>query len=124
METIIEKTLKNVNTADVCVKPVGPRVVFKQYDTNPYLAPKISEEGVIFDVPGINRYKSNETGEMTENQEVIVCAKVISVGDACKWVKEGDDIFLCKTFATPLPFRGLHYMVTDENNVICVINKA
>ena len=122
-EAIRKKNTENINNSDVDLTPVGPRVIFKVYPDNPYRQIQTTEEGVIFGLEGSKKHMSSETGEIEEDMAIIVCAKIIAAGDACKWVHTGDEVFLCKRYATPLPFRNKHYFMTDENNVMCVINK-
>jgi hypothetical protein len=65
------------------------------------------------------RYKSNETGEMEENDEFVACAKVIAVGPKCENVKVGEDVFVIKHIANPVPIRKLGYYVISEPNILC-----
>ena len=119
-ENILNKNLKNINTKDVILTPCGRRVIFLPYDVNPYRAVETDDSGVIFGIESTKHYKSNDTGEMEDNTEMVICAKVIAVGPDCKYVKEGDDIFVVKLAGgTPVPFRKKGYYVIDEMNVLC-----
>lgn len=118
-QNILNNNLKDINTKDVELIPCGRRVIFECYSKNPYRIVETSEEGVIFGIESTKMYKSNETGEMTENEDAIVCAKVISVGPDCKYVENGDDIFVYKFNAAPVPFRKKGYYIVDEANILC-----
>lgn len=122
-KAMIEKNTKGVDTSDVSLVPVGARVLFTLYPNNPYRKIDVSEAGVIFGLEGTKMHKSNETGEMEEDNAVIVCAHIEAVGNACKWVTAGSDVFLCKAYATPVPFRNKKMFMTDEMNVMCIIKK-
>ena len=68
-------------------------------------------------------YKSNETGEMEFNDEVVSCAKVIAVGSKCQNVEVGDDVYVIRHIANPLPFRKMQYYVINEQNIMVRIVK-
>lgn len=122
-ETILKKNTKNINNNDTIIKPVGQRVLLKFYEDNPYRQVETTDAGVILGAVS-SRYKSNETGEMEDSEEYIACAKVIAIGDACRYVKEGDDVFTVKHIATPIPYRNETYRCIDEINIICVIQNG
>ena len=119
---VITKSTQNINTNEVSLKPVGNRVIFKLYPDNPYRAIEKSSEGLILGIDDQNKHFSNQSGEMEENNRIIVAAKIVAAGETCKWVHDGDDVFLCKAYATPIPFRSEKIYATDEINVICVIS--
>lgn len=119
-ENILNKNLKNINDKDVILEPCGRRVIFLPYDDNPYRAVETDKSGVIFGIESTKHYKSNDSGEMEDNLDAIICAKVIAVGPDCKYVEKDDDIFVMKSIgSTPVPFRKKGYYVVDEMNVLC-----
>lgn len=121
---ILERQFKNINTNDVEIIPCNSGVIFKIYEDNPYKAIETTKSGLIFGVQSTQKYKSNETGEIEENDEYVACAKVIAVGPECKNVKVGEDIFIIKHIAKPLPFRKMGYYEMSEQNILCrIINK-
>ena len=54
----------------------------------------------------------------------IGCAKVIEVGPACKYVKNGDDVFYDTRVIKPVPFMNCGYYLTNEQNLISIINEG
>lgn len=123
-DVILKKNTENVNTKDVELVPCGRRVIFLPYDENPYRLVEKSEAGVIFGIESSGVHHSNETGEYEENEQMIVCAKVIAVGPDCKYTTVGSDIYVMKGVgSTPVPFRKKGYHIIDEQNVLCSINE-
>lgn len=120
-DNILERQFKDINTNDVELIPCNTGVIFKFYEDNPYKAIERTESGLIFGVQSTQKYKSNETGEIEENDEYVACAKVIAVGPECKNVEVGEDIFLIKHIAKPLPFRKKGYWEISEQNILCRI---
>ena len=120
---IIKNNTINLNTDEVDIVPCGNRVLIKFYDDNPYRTIETSKSGLIIGMQSTQRYKSNDTGEMEENQEIISCAKVIAVGPVCKDIKVGDDVFVVRYIANPVPFRKMGYYMVDDNNIMCRILK-
>ncbi|MEG2196448.1 MAG: hypothetical protein RRY26_03250 [Cellulosilyticaceae bacterium] len=105
------------------VVPTSGRVVVLPYDKNPYRqALHQSTSGLILgDFETSANYKSQETGEQEAAQRGIWCCKVIAVGNECKSVLEGEDVYINFTFASPLPFGGKGYYTISENSIICSI---
>lgn len=120
-ETIINKNTKDINKDDVKVYPCGTGVLLSFYDKNPYRLVETSDTGLILGIESTKKYKSNETGEIEDVEELVACAKVIAIGSACRDVKVGDDVFANKHLALPVPFRKKGYMLLDERNVLCRI---
>lgn len=103
--------------------PTAGRVVVLPYEKNPYRQPlHESTSGLILgDFETSARYKSQETGEQEAAQRGIWCCKVIAVGNECKSVVEGEDVYINFLMAAPLPFGGKGYYTVSENNIICSI---
>lgn len=120
-ENLLKKSIKNTNKQNTKIIPCSSNVVLEFYEENPYRAIETTENGLILGIDGNKRYKSNESGEMEDSEEYIACAKVIAVGDACRYVKEGDDVFAVKHISQPLPYNNKGYRVITETNVICKI---
>lgn len=105
------------------IVPVSNRIVVLPYEKNPYRVPlhQRSSGLILGDFETGATYKSHETGEQEESQKGIWCCKVIAVGDECKNVIEGEDVYINFMIAAPLPFGGKGYYTISENNVICSI---
>lgn len=113
------------NSANKKVAATGFTVIFTKYDKNPYRTYKKSTSGIILDtgIDGHEFYRSEETGEMERSEAGVICCHVISVGPECKYVKEGDDIYIRHVGSAPVPFAGKGYWAISEQNVICrVVN--
>ena len=101
--------------------PCNATVVIKPYDVNPYRKIDTTASGLIIGIESDKTYKSNETGEIEQNNEVIRCGKVIAVGPACKNVEVGDDVYFTTFSMTVIPFRKQGLVAVTENLLICRI---
>lgn len=125
MKNLNEKLINDldINTEDVDIIPCNTGVLIKFYDKNPYRAVEKTQSGLIVGMESTKMYKSNETGEMEFNDEVVSCAKVIAVGSKCQNVEVGDDVYVIRHIANPLPFRKMQYYVINEQNIMVRIIK-
>ena len=122
-DTIIENNLDGIYEGEVDLVPVNANVIVKPYLQNPYRNIETTESGLIVGVESSKTYKSNETGEIERNNEVIKCGSVIAVGPACKNVEVGDDVFYTTYSEVKLPFRKKGYVVMSETLLICKVVK-
>lgn len=108
---------------DKVLVPPTNRIIVLPYNKNPYRVPIHQQaSGLIIGDFELNAtHKSWETGEEEESQRGIWCCKVIAVGDECKSVIEGEDVYINFTMAAPVPFGGKGYYTITENNVICSV---
>lgn len=123
VETIINKNTRNINAEDVRIIPCNTSVLIQFYEDNPYRKIETSDNGLILGIESTKHYKSNETGDIEENQEYIACAKVLAVGPKCDNVEVGDDVYVPKHIATTVPFRKMGYYLITEQNIMCRIIK-
>lgn len=125
MRNLNEKFINDLDiiTEDVDIIPCNTGVLIKFYDKNPYRAVEKTQSGLIVGMESTKMYKSNETGEMEFNDEVVSCAKVIAVGSKCQNVEVGDDVYVIRHIANPLPFRKMQYYVINEQNIMVRIVK-
>lgn len=125
MKNLNEKLINDLDiiTEDVDIIPCNTGVLIKFYDKNPYRAVEKTQSGLIVGMESTKMYKSNETGEMEFNDEVVSCAKVIAVGSKCQNVEVGDDVYVIRHIANPLPFRKMQYYVINEQNIMVRIVK-
>ena len=125
MVNLNEKLIKEIDiiTEDVDIIPCNTGVLIKFYDKNPYRAIEKTQSGLIVGMESTKMYKSNETGEMEFNDEVVSCAKVIAVGPKCQNVSEGDDVYVIRHIATPVPFRKMQFYIINEQNIMCMLKK-
>ena len=125
MKNLNEKLINDldINTEDVDIVPCNTGVLIKFYDKNPYRAVEKTQSGIFVGMESTKMYKSNETGEMEFNDEVVSCAKVIAVGPKCQNVTGGEDVYVVRHIATPIPYRKMQYYVINEQNIICYLKK-
>lgn len=121
-ENIYKHNTENINTEDVSITPCNMGVLIRFYEDNPYRVLSTTKSGLIVGMQSTQRYKSNETGEMEENDEFVACAKVIAVGPKCENVKVGEDVFVIKHIANPVPFRKQSLYVISESNILCRVS--
>ena len=125
MINLNEKLIKETDiiNEDVDIIPCNTGVLIKFYDKNPYRALEKTQSGLIVGMESTKMYKSNETGEMETNDEVVSCAKVIAVGPKCQNLVGGEDVYVIRHIATPIPYKKMGLFVISEQNVICYIKK-
>lgn len=122
-KTIIENNMEDVCMDDVEIIPTNTNVLIQPYIRNPYRYIETTASGLIVGIESSKTYKSNETGEIEQNNEVVKCGKVLAVGPACKNVNVGDDVFYTTYSQAIVPFRKKGYVVVGENLLICRIVK-
>lgn len=122
-KTIIDNNMEDVCMDEVDVIPVNNNVLIKPYIKNPYRYIETTASGLIVGVESSQTYKSNETGEIEQNDQVIRAGKVLAVGPDCKNVSVGDDVFYTTYSMTLIPFRKKGYVIVGEGLLICRIVK-
>lgn len=122
-ENIIENNLEGIYEGECELIPCNTVVIVKPYDVNPYRRVDKTASGLIIGIESDKTYKSNETGEIQQNSDVIRCGKVIAVGPDCKNVEVDDDVFFTTYSMTPVPFRKMGYLAISETLLICRIKR-
>jgi hypothetical protein len=85
----------------------------------------MTESGIITDLGGMTpQYKSNETGEIEEEQQFIKVGSVIEVGHKCEFLKPGDVVFYTIASETMIPFFRQGFVVVNENRIMAVVNES
>ena len=120
-KNVIKKNTSNLKENDVTLIPGMDGILVTLYETNPYRRIERTSSGLIVGIESDKKYKSNETGEMEENDEYIVCGHVVAVGPEAKYVKPGEDVYFPKHIALVLPFRKMGYYIINERNITCRI---
>ena len=121
--TIIENNMEDVCMDEVEIIPTNMNVLIKPYVRNPYRYIETTASGLIVGVESSKTYKSNETGEIEQNNEVVKCGQVLAAGPDCKNVNVGDDVFYTTYSQAIVPFRKKGYVIVGENLLICRIVK-
>lgn len=120
---IIENNLDGIYEGECELAPCNATVIIKPYDVNPYRRVDKTASGLIVGIESDKTYKSNETGEIEANDQIIRVGKVISVGDKCSCVNVGDDVFFTTYSMTPVPFRKMGYVAVSETLLISRVVK-
>lgn len=103
--------------------PCNTNVLLKFYEKNPYTEITRTESGIYMGVESKHIHKSNETGELEFDQELVGCAQVIAVGPKCTNVQVGDDVYCWRSNVVPIPYRRKGYYTLNEQNIMCIIRK-
>lgn len=122
-ENIVENNLEGINTDEVELIPCNMNVIIKPYPVNPYRKIDTTSSGIIVGVESDKTYKSNETGEIEQNLQILHCGRVVAKGSKCENVEIGDDVYYTTYSMVPLPFRKMGYVVVGENLLVCRVIK-
>lgn len=106
------------------IMPMFGYVLIKPFDQNPFQKVKVSKSGIITDLGGYTpTYKSQETGEIEEEQLFIKVGTVIETGHKCEFLKPGDVVFYTVASECMVPFYKLGFVVVSENRIMAVVNE-
>ncbi len=106
------------------IMPMTSYVLVKPFDKNPFQKIQVSNTGIITDLGGFTpTYKSNETGQIEEEQQYIKVGTVIETGSKCEFLKAGDIVFYTIASECMVPFYKLGFVVVNENRVLAVVNE-
>lgn len=106
------------------IMPMSSYVLVKPFDKNPFQKIKVSDSGIITDLGGFTpTYKSNETGQVEEEQQYIKVGTVIETGSKCEFLQAGDIVFYTIASECMVPFYKLGFVVVNENRVLAVVNE-
>lgn len=120
-EKVIENNTEDVYMGDAIIIPTNANILVQPYIRNPYRYIERTESGLIVGIESSKTYKSNETGEVEQNNDVIKCGKVLQIGPDCKNVHIGDDVFFTAFDELKLPFRKKGWVMVSEMRIICRI---
>lgn len=108
---------------DLQIKPLGNYVLVSPFKVNPFQKIERSASGLIIDTGGyVPLAKSNDSGELEEQEQVIKQGTVIEVGPDVKWLKKDDIIMWVKASEVPVPFYRLGFVTVSESRAIVIIN--
>lgn len=121
---IVENNIEGIYEGNCEIVPCNMNVIIKPYEVNPYRKVDKTASGLIVGIESDKTYKSNETGEITENEQIIRVGRVVYAGPKCENVQIGDDVFYTTYSMTPIPFRKEGLVVVSESLLIArVIRK-
>lgn len=123
LEDYANKISETINGLEIM--PMMNYALIKPFDKNPFQQIKISESGIITDLGGMTpEVKSNETGQLEEEQQFIKVGTVIETGHKCEFLKEGDVVFYTIASEMMVPFFRQGFVVVNENRIIAVVNEG
>lgn len=106
------------------IMPMGSYALIKPFDINPFQQIKVTSSGIITDLGGLTpQYKSNETGEIEEEEQFIKVGTVIEVGYKCEFLKEGDIVFYTIASEAMVPFFKQGFVVVAEQRIMAIVNE-
>lgn len=121
VKSVQEEICKDVNHLEI--KPLGNYVIVQAYPQNPFQKMQVSDSGIILDTGGLAPlYKSNETGEVEEEEEFVKTGIVMEVGPECKYAQVGDTVFWTKVSETPIPFFRQGFLLVNETRIMAIVN--
>ena len=117
-----EKLSEDLNGVEIM--PMFNYALIKPFDQNPFQQVKVSKSGIVTDLGGYApQYKSNETGDIEEEQQFIKVGTVIEVGHKCEFLKEGDVVMYTIASECMVPFYKMGFVVVAEQRILAVINE-
>ena len=123
LEEYSKKVAETINGLEIM--PMFGYVLIQPFEKNPFQQIKITESGIITDLGGMTpQYKSNETGEIEEEQQFIKVGSVVEVGHKCEFLKPGDVVFYTIASETMVPFFKQGFVVVNENRIMAVVNEG
>lgn len=122
LQEAADEYAKNLN--EVQIMPIANYVIVRPFTENPFQKVTIdSRSGLITDLGGmVPEYKSSDSGEYEEAEQVIKVGVVIEAGPECKWLRSGDTIMWTKMSEVVVPFYNFGFRLVNETRAICVIN--
>lgn len=122
LEDYAEQLSSDMNGLEIM--PMFNYALIKPFDNNPFQKIKTTKSGIITDLGGFApTYKSNETGEIEEEQQYIKVGTVIEVGNKCEFLKPGDVVFYTIASEVMVPFYKLGFVVVAEQRIMAVVNE-
>lgn len=122
LENYAQTLSEDINGLEIM--PMFAYALIQPFEKNPFQQIKISEGGVITDLGGMALdVKSNETGEMIQEEQFIKVGTVIEVGHKCEFLKPGDIVFYTIASETMVPFFRQGFVVVNENRIMAVVNE-
>lgn len=122
MEEYAEKLSEDLNGVEIM--PMFNYALIKPFEQNPFQQIKVSKSGIITDLGGYApTYKSNETGQMEEEQQFIKVGTVVEVGHKCEFLKPGDVVFYTIASECIVPFYKMGFVAVAEQRILAVVNE-
>lgn len=105
------------------IMPLYGYVLIEPFKNNPFQKINITKSGFITDLGGAApTYKSEEDGEIHEEEQFIKVGTVIETGHKCEFIKPGDIVLFPEPSICPIPFYKFGWVVVNENRILAVVN--
>lgn len=122
LESYAQSLAEDMNGVEIM--PMFGYALIKPFENNPFQKVQTSKTGIITDLGGFApTYKSNETGEIEEEQQFIKVGTVIEVGHKCEFLQPGDVVFYTIASECMVPFYKQGFVVVNENRIMAVVNE-
>lgn len=122
LESYAKELSKDMNGVEIM--PMFGYVLIQPFEQNPFQKIEISRAGIITDLGGFApTYKSQETGEIEEEEQYIKVGTVIEVGHKCEFLKPGDVVFYTIASECMVPFYKMGLVTVNENRIMAVVNE-
>lgn len=106
------------------IKPTFNRVIITLFEQNPFQKITV-ENGIITDLGGFApEYKNTDSGEVELADQMILVGVVQEAGPDCKYIREGDTVFVGKESIRPIPFFKQGFWTIGEQQIIAVVNEG
>ena len=123
LEDYASKISETINGLEIL--PMTSYVLIQPFDKNPFQQIKITDSGIVTDLGGLTpEYKSNETGNIEQEEQFIKVGTVIETGYKCEFLQPGDVVFYTIASETMVPFFRQGFVVVNENRVMAVVNSG
>lgn len=124
--TEIEEAKKVAEEAESFeIMPINNYVLVKPYAKNPFDKVEVTDSGIYIPSMGDNKsFKNPDSGEIDEEVNLSVQAKVIEVSPSCKFIKEGDVVYYRRVSGVPIPFFRQGLEVVAETSVQVIVNSG
>lgn len=123
IEAQSEQLAQDLNGVDIL--PMMNYALIRPFEHNPFQRMKIDKKsGLILDTGGLApEYKSEEDGQIHEEEELIKVGIVVETGHKCEFLQPGDLVFYnAMMSAIQVPFYKLGLVAVNEQRIIAVVN--
>lgn len=123
LEEYANKISETINGLEIL--PMFNYVLIQPFDKNPFQQIQITDSGIVTDLGGMTpEYKSNETGNIEQEEQYMKVGTVVEVGHKCEFLKPGDVVFYTIASQAMIPFFRQGFVVVSESRIMAVVNEG